>query len=70
MTDWTARELDLDLSFLPEGTFQMVVFQDGPNAHRYGNDYKKVTSKVTRTSRMTIKLAEGGGWASKITPAP
>ena len=68
MTDWTARELEVNLSFLPEGSYQMVAYQDGINANRYGDDYKKVKTQVTRTSRQRIKLAEGGGWAARIQP--
>jgi alpha-glucosidase len=70
MTDWTARELEVDFSFLPEGGFQMEAYQDGVNADRQGSDYKKVKSQVTSTTRIKIKLAEGGGWASRIHPNP
>jgi alpha-glucosidase len=68
LTDWTARELEIDSSFLPEGRFRMDAYQDGPNAHRYGNDYKKVRSQINKGSRLKITLAEGGGWAAKISP--
>ena len=34
MTNWTARELEIDFSFLPEGNFQMEAYQDGENADR------------------------------------
>ena len=66
MTDWTARELEIDFSFLPAGSFQMEAYQDGVNADRYGSDYKKVTSQVNKTTKLRIKLAEGGGWAARI----
>jgi alpha-glucosidase len=66
MTDWTPRELEIDLSFLPDGRFQMEAYQDGVNADRYANDYKKVTSEVDKTTRLKVKLAEGGGWAARI----
>ena len=36
MTDWTARDLDLDFSFLPDGNFQMQAYEDGVNADRTG----------------------------------
>src|SRR5580704_6833359 len=32
MTDWTARELEVDFSFLPEGNFSLDAYQDGVNA--------------------------------------
>jgi alpha-glucosidase len=66
MTDWTARELELDLSFLPAGSYQMKSFQDGMNADRFGSDYKKVVAVVNRSTKLKIGLAGGGGWAALI----
>jgi alpha-glucosidase len=66
MTDWSARELDVDFSFLPQGTFSMDVFEDGPNATRHASDYRKSTSQVTKATQVKIKLAEGGGWVARI----
>ena len=61
LNGWTARDLTLDLSFLPKG--KAVVFADGRNAHRAGCDYR--SGKVDVTDRMTIHLAPGGGWVMK-----
>jgi alpha-glucosidase len=66
ITDWERRELEIDLSFLPAGSFQMEAYQDGVNASRRGEDCKKVTSSVTSRTKLTISLAEGGGWAARI----
>ncbi|MCJ7680179.1 MAG: glycoside hydrolase family 97 protein [Candidatus Aminicenantes bacterium] len=66
LTDWTPRELDLDLSFLSEGTFTADVFQDGVNAHRYGNDYRTKRLEVTSSARLKIRLAPGGGFTARI----
>lgn len=68
LTDWTAREMQLDLSFLPAGEFTMEVFQDGINADRHAQDYKHVIMKVTQGEKMKINLATGGGWVAKISP--
>jgi len=68
MTDWKPRELQVDFSFLPEGNFQMEAFQDGVNAGRMASDYKILKSQVSKTSKLNIKLAPGGGWAARITP--
>lgn len=68
MTDWSAREFEIDLSFLPDGRWQMDAFQDGINADRYGSDYKRVQSQVAKSAKLKIKLAEGGGWAARIFP--
>jgi alpha-glucosidase len=66
MTDWTARDITLDFSFLPEGTYKMVLFQDGMNAERNGTDCKKVERTITRNDKLTIHMASGGGWAARI----
>jgi alpha-glucosidase len=68
MTDWTARNLEIDLSFLPEGNFTMEAYQDGVNADRYASDYKKTTIQVNRTTKVKLPLASGGGWAARIHP--
>jgi alpha-glucosidase len=67
MTDWTERELDIDLSFLPAGTFKMLSYEDGVNADRLGSDYRKTITNVTSSTKLKIKLASGGGWAARIS---
>jgi alpha-glucosidase len=66
MTDWSPRELTLSLSFLPAGEYRIEIFQDGPNAHRHGNDYKRVYRIITHRDSVQIKLAPGGGWVARI----
>ena len=67
MTDWNRRELNIDFSFLPRGEYTIHIYQDGINADRYANDYKKRVEKISSTDKMKIKLAPGGGWAARIT---
>jgi alpha-glucosidase len=66
MTDWTARTLEIDFSFLPAGRFRMVSYEDGPNAENMGNDYKSTTRDINRNTKLKITLASGGGWAARI----
>lgn len=66
MTDWTSREFNLDLSFLEPDSYRVEIFQDGINAGRNGNDYKKVITTVSSSSTMKIKLAPGGGWVARF----
>jgi alpha-glucosidase len=66
MTDWTARELHVDFSFLPEGNFWLDAYQDGVNADHYASDYKKTKIQVNRSTKLKIKLAPGGGWAGHV----
>jgi alpha-glucosidase len=68
MTNWTERDLEIDLSFLGNGSFQADVYRDGPNAHRVGVDYQREKLTVSGTMRMKIHLAPGGGWTARITP--
>ena len=41
LTNWDARELTLDLSFLGEGNYQIELFRDGINADRAACDLKR-----------------------------
>ncbi len=66
MTDWTARSLTLDFSFLPAGNYALVIFQDGINADRHAMDYKKVTRTLRAGEKLTIQMAPGGGWVARL----
>lgn len=66
MTDWDARVLSVDFSFLKSGTYKAQIFQDGINADRIGNDYQFLEKKVTGNSVLDISLAPGGGFVIKI----
>src|SRR5229473_5537315 len=68
MTDWTARDLEVDFSFLSEGSFTLEAYQDGVNADRNASDYRKTTTPVSRATKLKIHLAPGGGWAARIHP--
>ena len=68
MTDWTGRQLELDLSFLPAGEYTIDIFQDGINADRYAQDYKHLNRNVKSGEKMKIQMAPGGGWAARISP--
>ena len=69
MTDWDARTLEADLSFLPEGEYLMEVFSDGVNADKHGEDYRHVTVNAGSPGKLEISMAPGGGWVAKITRA-
>jgi len=66
MSNWDTRNLNLDFSFLGEGTYEAVIFKDGINADRDATDYKKEIIKISSGSKLEIKLAPGGGWAAII----
>jgi len=68
MTDWTARELEIDFSFLSSGSYEIESYEDGVNANRLGSDYTKTRKQLDKNAKLRIKLAEGGGWAARIHP--
>jgi len=68
ITNWTSRDMDLDLSFLPAGEYKMEIFQDGINADRFAEDYKHLKTTANAGDKMKIHLAPGGGWAARISP--
>ncbi|GAA4416684.1 glycoside hydrolase family 97 protein [Nibrella viscosa] len=67
MTDWTARDLSLKLDFLGDGTYQIEVFRDGPNAERVGSDYVREVKTVRKGETVAIPMAAGGGWVARFT---
>ncbi len=69
MTDWSERDLELDLSFLGDGFWEAQVFADGANAHRNAEDYQIESLTVQGQNRLTVHLAPGGGWVGKFTKA-
>ena len=66
MTDEIKRELTVDFSFLDGGDYTIEIYQDGINADRYGNDYKKVVRNISKSDKLKIQLAPGGGWVARI----
>ena len=64
MTNWDAREFELDLSFLGERKFEATIWKDGLNAHRNAQDFVKESFIVDKSTKLKIKLAPGGGWAA------
>ncbi len=68
MTNWDQREIELELSFLGDGTYEAEIFSDGINADRNASDYKKVSLKVTKNSILKLNMASGGGWVATFKP--
>ncbi|MDR1517446.1 MAG: glycoside hydrolase family 97 protein [Dysgonamonadaceae bacterium] len=66
LTNWTARDMEIDLSFLPEGNYTMTLFKDGINANRAARDYAKETRSVRSGEKLKLHLAPGGGFAAKL----
>ena len=67
LTNWAARELELDLSFLGEGAFKAEIFRDGINADKAARDYKKETIPIPAHRKWIVTMVGGGGCVMKIS---
>ena len=68
LTDWKERDMELDLSFLPAGDYNIEIFSDGINADRHAQDYKHLKQQVKAGEKIMIKMVSGGGWVARISP--
>lgn len=67
LTNWSKRELDVDLSFLRGENYSIELFRDGVNADRVGSDYKREIIPLPNNKVLKILMMPGGGFAAKIT---
>ncbi|MCX6169390.1 MAG: glycoside hydrolase family 97 protein [Ignavibacteriales bacterium] len=67
MTNWTPRDLTIDFSFMLDGEYKITIWKDGINADRNADDYKKISQKVNKNTKLDIHLAPGGGWVGIIS---
>lgn len=65
VTDENAREFDIPLGFLPEGTFTAKVYADAPDAHYLTNPqaYSITEQTVSSADSLHVRMAPGGGFA-------
>jgi alpha-glucosidase len=68
LTNWTARAIEVNLTWLGAGQFRADVFRDGANADRAAVDYEHAELTLTSGDRLTLRLAPGGGFAARIRP--
>ncbi len=66
LTNWTPREVEVDLFFLPAGNYNATLFKDGVNAHRKGTDYKKESLSLDNGSTLKVYMAPGGGFTLQL----
>jgi alpha-glucosidase len=72
ITDEVARSFEVPLRFLEEGrSYVAEIYADGPGAHFNDNPLPvEISSRpVNARSRLTLRLAPGGGQAIRIRPA-
>jgi alpha-glucosidase len=68
MTDWDARNFDINLSFSDDKKYEIQFFKDGINTDRNAMDYKFVKDIANSDSKIHISMSSGGGWSAILRP--
>ncbi len=66
ITNWTPRDLTLDLGPLKVAGKTATVYEDGPNAHISAEDWAKKDVRIPADGKLLVHLAPGGGVAMTI----
>lgn len=66
LTNWEARDMELDLSFVEGNGHRIELFRDGINADRAARDYRKEVIRLPADKKLKVHLAPGGGFALRI----
>ena len=61
ITNWTAREVSVNLNFLPPGNYSAEIYSDAEDAETNPNHLKHEIISVNNSTLLHIKLAPGGG---------
>ena len=64
ISNWEARDVTVDLSFIGDGSHKATTATDGVNAHRKGSDYEIKTMEMV--TPMEVHMAPGGGFVIKV----
>ena len=67
--DWTPRTLELATGFLGKGTWNAEAFEDAADADKHPTHWTRRTFKVKAGDPIQAKLAPGGGYVVRLTPA-
>jgi alpha-glucosidase len=59
MTDWNAREVELKLDFLSDGTYEATMFLDGVNANKNAEDYQVIKKSLNKEDQLKVSLKQG-----------
>ncbi|HKX84460.1 MAG TPA: glycoside hydrolase family 97 catalytic domain-containing protein, partial [Pyrinomonadaceae bacterium] len=66
INNWNEREFEIELSFLDDGNYEALIFQDGANSARVTSDFRILTNIVKNGDRLKVKMAPGGGFAAHL----
>ena len=65
LTNWDARDVELDLNALGAGGWNVEMFADGVNVEKNAKDYKVV--RTQNKDKLKVRMASGGGFAARLT---
>ena len=68
ITNWTERQIDVPLRFLPPGVFSAKVFADGSMDESKPNAVTIADAKVDHDGKLPCRLAAGGGFVAVLEP--
>ncbi len=66
ITDSSARDVTIDLSFLGEGNYTATICKDGINANRNAMDYAIEEKPLTANDSLQIHMAPAGGFLVRL----
>jgi alpha-glucosidase len=69
ITGWHPNELDIPLEFLGRGEFIAEIYADAPDANDNPKHATREEKRVTASTLLHVKMAQGGGQAIRIRPA-
>ena len=68
ITNWTERDVNVDISQLGISFCVVELYRDGVNAYRRGSDYRsEIFTLNSNLKTLNCHLAPGGGFVAKIT---
>ena len=70
MNNSIPRELELKMSFLDDGNYQMISYADANEPPANPMDLIKSTDTINRNTTLSIYMNEGGGFAARMIPFP
>lgn len=68
MSNWAGKTVEVDFSFVGEGSYDATVAIDGVNADRYPSDYSISQKPIER--KMKFTMAKGGGFVVVLKKKP
>jgi len=70
ITDWTPRELAVQLDFFDDGNYVAEIYADGDDVDKNAESVSITTVLINSDQELKIKMGSGGGHAVRFYPAP